>query len=738
VSNETLKQTIRDMTGDPFSMPRLGQGMLNDDVVKAMIAEDGHVAGEAPTGSGKSFALLAAAMELAAQGMRSVISTESLSLQAQILSKDAPMCAPAAKKVTGYEPSFAVLKGFSNYLCKSKAETTYVQAVGSGSGDTITIDGRPVGKKVIEDLLRWTKRLPDSAAGDRQSYDGELDENAWGLVSVASTECVKASCKFFEECKPLQARGRAAEADIVITNHSLLAVQAAKGVPAILSNKTLGEFHALMIDEAHALPDAIRAQGTTEISGAVLRGLSRLLSQYDDGDRATQYADAGRVLAGDVEAALTAFGAGIPEGESKSLTGDMDPFDEGTWHMLDTWAGACKQLLKRGSDDRASRKMQSQKLRQKFEDFQASLKQLADHRVGVARWVKFEQPPAWAKRSDPYPVMQSALVNIAPLMKSNLYRVEVEPDPEEVQAQRELAALELGGPGEGEAPEKVYRDIAVIAISATMPQSYARETGMKVTRLADYPSPFEKAYGASLMVVAKPSPDEVAALTAGGFAGKPKFNPTAHRDWVARGLPKLFDANGGSGLVLAANGSNGAAYAESLREHARGRWNVYSQWDGIAHVVDRWRDDETSILVGAKSFMTGVDAKGRTCSVVAIDRVPRKPSNTMDNARVEQIMAELNCDKWSAEVMVYVSDAANLLGQEAGRLIRSESDYGVVAVFDFRLLATLGGGKNAVAYKEATRRVYKHALRRFPRVSTSLDEAASYLAEHRYSTPHAA
>jgi ATP-dependent DNA helicase DinG len=736
VSNKTLKQTIRDLTGDQFAMPRLGQSMLNDDVVNAMEAEDGHIAGEAPTGSGKSFALLAAAMELASKGMRSVLSTESLSLQAQILSKDAPMCAVSAEKITGYKPTFAVLKGFGNYVCKMKLETTYQQALTAGTGDTVNIDGRPVGKAVIEDLVTWANKLPDSAAGDKQSYNGDLDEYAWGLVSIGSAECVKSSCKFFENCKPLQARERAAAADIVITNHSLLAVQAAKGVPAVLSNKSLGEFHALLIDEAHALPDAVRAQGTTEISGPVLRALSRQIAQFTKTTRGENLSDAGKVLASDVEDALFTFMTGTPDGESKPLVGDTDPFDEGMWSLLDSWAGACKDMLKVGANDRSSKQMQSSRLRQMFEDFQASLKQLADHRVGVARWVKLENPPAWSKRTHPFPVMQSALVNIGPLMRANLYRVEVDADPEDVAAARELAALEVGG-GAAEV-EKVYKNIAVVAISATMPQNYVRETGMTVTRMKDYPSPFEKAYEKSLLAVIKPTDPEMIGLLNPGFGGKLKFDPIAHRDWVAKGLPKLFDANGGSGLVLAANGENGKAYAKALREHAAGRWNVYSQWDGVANVIDRWREDESSILIGAKSLMTGVDAKGRTCSVVAIDRVPRKPGNTMDDARVAQVMLELNCDRWAAEVMIYVADAANLLGQGAGRLIRAEDDYGVVALFEFRMLATLGGTKNPVAYKESTKRVYKHALRRFPRVTTSLDEACVYASTHRHSTPHAA
>lgn len=112
-------------------------------------------------------------------------------------------------------------------------------------------------------------------------------------------------------------------------------------------------------------------------------------------------------------------------------------------------------------------------------------------------------------------------------------------------------------------------------------------------------------------------------------------------------------------------------------------------------------------MVGTRSLMTGVDAPGPTCSMVVIDRVPRSPGNPVDDARVEDLMARLECSRHTAARLVYATDAALLLEQAAGRLIRSTSDDGVVAVLDPRLLRG-----TPVSYPEDTRTLYLSAFAR--------------------------
>lgn len=163
-------------------------------------------------------------------------------------------------------------------------------------------------------------------------------------------------------------------------------------------------------------------------------------------------------------------------------------------------------------------------------------------------------------------------------------------------------------------------------------------------------------------------------------------------------------------------------YAEKLREHARGRWNVLDAWSLTREAaVAQWRADETSVLVGTRGLMTGVDAPGPTCSLVIVDRIPRAAANPVDEARKEVAAAKVG--KWKADGLVYVADAAALLEQAAGRLVRSKDDKGMVAVLDPRLL------KGAIAYGGDSRAAYMDALGHFSRKTATLDRAVAYLRD---------
>jgi ATP-dependent DNA helicase DinG len=132
------------------------------------------------------------------------------------------------------------------------------------------------------------------------------------------------------------------------------------------------------------------------------------------------------------------------------------------------------------------------------------------------------------------------------------------------------------------------------------------------------------------------------------------------------------------------------------------------------------------VLVGTRSLMTGVDAPGETNTLVVIDRIPRAPGNPVDDARVEALMKRLETDKWAADKFVYASDAAVLTQQAVGRLIRSMTDSGLVAVLDPRLLK-IGPFK----YQEQTRQVYMKALAQFEHKTSHLEEAVAYLHARR-------
>lgn len=734
---KTLTETVRLSTGIPTAEARPGQVALLDDI-EAAIAATGHVCGVAPTGVGKSFSLLAPAMVAAAKyGQRTIISTESLALLSQILHKDAPVAAAACEKTTGTKPKVAVLKGFSNYVCGQSARDaaeTLTDTVGQRPSlpslrskvkrlvnqKNLFLDGRPFDPVAGVPLLLWALSLPADQAGDKQSYTGITTPELWDAVSVGPSECIGDTCPIFDLCKPRAARAKAAEADIVVTNHSMLAVQAAKGVPVIIGNKTLGEFHIIMIDEAHALPANVRSAGASEVSAAAVMSLTRSIARtLDESEPAVgRLIKEGNALAIELEDELSEMAKYTKTGEVCKIKEDADPV-ETCGDILIGWSRSVKSALEGVAKSKnIQARLKAKRLSGRLDAFIGAVGQVKLHRIGTARWIEQKTPPANAKVQTPYWCANASPVNISGLLQANLWTAPVMPDEEDEMVQ---AMKEAGEPIEEEG--ETY-PMTVIAVSATLPSRFGYQIGLTAENVA-YPSPFDKAYDDSLLYIPKLTPAEIPEMFPGWRPGtKGKFNGALHQAWATKKNVELVEANAGSALILSANSAAGKAYAAALRRAAKGRWNVYSQWDGLStqQLTNLWRDDVKSVLVGTKSFMTGVDAKGRTCSLVTIDRIPRAAGNPVDDARVEAIMDALQIGKWAADTYVYVSDAALLLEQALGRLIRSVSDFGMAAILDPRMLKT-----GPVSYPEPTRKVYKDAAGRFSRVTTSQAAAEEYL-----------
>jgi ATP-dependent DNA helicase DinG len=731
---KVLTESVRLVTGIPDAEPRPGQAKLAD--IQTAIDTVGHVSGAAPTGLGKSLALLAPAFAAAASsGQRTVISTESLSLQAQIIDKDAPVVAQATENVYGKRPAFALLKGFSNYVCTSRASATAEIATKQEGRRRNTIEllahlkSVPLEKATVVDgvehpnstlipLLQWAlSQKNPGQPGDRHSYEGSMGEGLWSTVSVTPKECIGTSCPFEDICRPKLARQAAGEADIVVTNHSMLAVQAANDTPVVIGNKTLGNFEIIMVDEAHALTASVRSQGAAELSSRRIgSAVKTLISVLDEGDKGTaQLVKEGNFLASAIQEELSLRTKGLAPGETGKLGQGDDPLGN-IADVTTDWAKRCGKALKNMTDHpNPVISLKARRAAGRFDSVVADIKSVRDHRVGAARWVALEEPRY--PGDTPLSLVAYTPVDVAPLMQRSLWTAETVTDEED---EEEIALAEAG-----EKPEpKPRTPLAVVCVSATLPSGFSFQAGLNATT-ADYPSPFDDAYGSSLLYIPKVTGAELGQLYPGWAPGRrARFDPKLHLEWALRKNVELVEANLGSGLILSANSTAGKAYTEALRRAAKGRWKVHSQWDGTAtrQLINAWRDDETSVLVGTKSLMTGVDAKGATCNLVTIDRIPRAKSNPVDDARVEALMERLQMDKWAADRLVYPSDAALLLEQALGRLIRSMTDSGLAAVLDPRMLKS-----GPVSYPEPTRLVYKKAMARFPKITTSQSAAEEFL-----------
>ena len=309
-------------------------------------------------------------------------------------------------------------------------------------------------------------------------------------------------------------------------------------------------------------------------------------------------------------------------------------------------------------------------------------------------------------------------MDVSDALRHNVWTTQDTDADDDAETGREPDRYDAGGNGVWEPPR---RELPVVAVSATVPASFPRDAGLRAPTVS-YESPFAEAYESSLLYVPHAQGD-VPELPVRTYGKRQSLDTAAHPKWAVGIMADLVEASGGRALVLSATAKAGRMYAQELRARAGGRWRVLSQWDGLGKeaTTRAWRQEETSVLVGTRSYMTGVDAPGATCQLVIVDRVPRGAANVVDDARVEVLAQEMS--EFRARDLVYAVDAAQLLAQAAGRLIRSTSDRGMVAVLDPRLLKT-----QKVKYPPSTRKIYKDALAHFTSRTASVCTAKSFLA----------
>lgn len=725
---DILQATVRLTVGDKAE-PRPGQVLLTRQACAAL-DQRRHAAAVAPTGSGKSYSLGAPAFERAAlYGERVMISTESLTLQKQIFEKDFPKLAEATLQLTGKEVTFAVLKGTANYI--DPRQLTATAALISGAADEkrktkewleLVYKAKPTGDIVaaldgadfdlVKQLVMWSfaQYDNDNAIGDRHSCPLKVTEAEWRLVSASSAEACGPDDHWLFP-KALEAKERAAGADIVIVNHTLLAIQAAKGINIVLGNRTYGDFDHLLIDEAHALPSEVRKQGASIVSGGVLMSLIYKVDKLVEG--AGRWKTDGEVLADALDRELRGFLKGAPQ---KKVEKDDDPLGD-VGLMLANWVKAAQKLIKPASDSSNIRAMlEGKRTMQRCDELLDAISSCSKFRAGDARWVEIPEQQAGSSRRS-WASANTSPVNVGQKLLNNLYTLEPLPDDG-----TGVRGDVLDPVAE---PERVY--LGVVAVSATLPEGFAFQAGL-AAQVVEYDSPFTEAYTHSSLFIPNGVP-HMMQLTVPGYNGKRKFDTSLHQKWAAELARRLIDANGGSALILAASARSGKYYVEQLRRQFP-HLSIYSQWDGptATSSVDEWKADRTSVLVGTRSLMTGLDAPGETLSCLILDRIPRSPGNAQDDARVEDLMSR-GIDKYAAERIVYAGDAALLEAQAVGRLIRSASDRGMVAVLDPRLLKY--GRSSFPGYAEPTRQTYMKPLAAFGVKLSNEDTALEWLRARR-------
>ncbi|WP_433115865.1 ATP-dependent DNA helicase [Micromonospora sp. CA-246542] len=647
----------------PGGTARPGQQQMTT-AIEECVTSGEHLLVQAGTGTGKSLAYLAPALTVDGPV---VVSTATLALQSQLVDHDLPRLADAVEPVLGRRPTFAVLKGRHHYLCLARLDNSTADepedtlfeapAARPGGGTKWLGEAGRLGKQ-IERLRDWAEKTD---TGDRDELDPGVDDQAWRLVSMPSRECVGATrCPFGAECFAEASRARAREADIVVTNHSLLAVD-------MLAERHIVPPHKLLIvDEAHELADRVSSAAQAELVPEMIDRSTRRARPLLRPETADALVAAGDALAvGLAEAPAGRLTAGLPTPLREACT----LLDSATRAALDA-IGDIKS-----DDPDPVRKQQAKAAMDDLSTTAQRLLEEADHDV------------AWVEKNDSgnRRALVVAPLSVAGTLAAHLY------DERTVVATS--ATLALGGrfdtvaralgldappvPASPAAASLAARTGAGRPAAETPGRRLADATTIPATegpgwRSLDVGSPFDYARQGILYVAAH--------LPRPSVSGLP--------DAAGEELLGLVEALGGRTLGLFSSRRAATQAAELLR--ARTDLPVLLQGEeALPLLVRRFREERSSCLFGVMSLWQGVDVPGDACQLVVIDRLPfPRPDEPLAAARA----AAVDAGGGSGFAAVSVPIAAVRLAQGVGRLIRATGDKGVVAVLDSRLETARGYG----------------------------------------------
>lgn len=792
---ELLRLCAVEVSSNPEATPRGQQMDLSRDIEESMVSY-GHMAGQAGTGTGKSLAYIVPAVRRALlDDERTVISTELISLQTQ-LKRDLARVRKVVRKEAGRDFEFAVVKGFSQYVCPDSAlvaaealfkqfpsrldakyqelwaaEEPQVRKDVYGDQERVSSDEA---KKIVrltkfrvlsqmiddirianpdEDVVIENQKYPAEKIRELvrwsfdQTFNGDLGErteckvggqlkNTWQTVSTDTVECAGLKCPLFDMCPAQNSRRKAKAAQIVVTNHTTLGIQAANSAPIILSSPRLQTFRHLVVDEAHTLLNQVRNSAESSINKV---SVINIVTSYKtvSGEEQNERTRIGNELAKRLDDGIASWLVGKTDA-SRQIRPQKHPF-AGLLTEIKEWAeeiarNAPREEALGGASDsiRALKRMQN-RIQTLTHSIDQSLDEVADtdrDSPGV-RWVepkKGSDKKEMEGRVTEKPTIAGSIMfsptDVKPLIARNLFSTEDVSD--EGQAVNRDARREARKAGLDHRPSRL--PVSFTAVSATLHGNFHQDAGLSCDTRVDYGSPFDAAYKNACLYIPRLTESDFDALKLPGDPKK-KLETKLHPYWAAGHMKPLIEGcPDHPALVLAASAYGGEIYVQHLREFFPDR-DIFGQWDdGDPQVqADAWVKHPNAILVGSRRFMTGLDKRGH--KLVVIDRVARNPSNIIDDARC-QVLIDEGMEEFVASSKVYVSDAALLLEQAAGRLIRDENSGGVVAILDPRLMPQDDRFKSMVGHKEH-REVYWGALRHFregvSRRTRSMSTAVEFL-----------
>ncbi len=607
---------------------RTGQVEMAEAVAEAMTGGT-HLLVQAGTGTGKSLAYLVPAL---LHDSRVVVATATLALQHQLVERDLPRLVEAVSGLPGVDASYAVLKGRSNYACLHRIRA----GVPDEQGALIEVPQGSMATKVLE-LRSWAEE--QASDGQSAKGTGERDnaprhtDREWRQVSVNHRECLGAAkCPFGQECFAELAREKAQRSHLIVTNHSLLAIDAIEGVPMI------PDYDVVVVDEAHELVSRVTQAATDELFAADVDRAAKRSQRHVEGTQADDLADAGDAL----RAAINDLSPGRIDVVPEELGDALVAVRDSARACLSAYPKEAKGASGEGDGDAGLTQSKGM-----VQDVFATVERMAANADSDVMWVT-----EGTERTPPH-------LAIAPLQVWGPMRDKLLTDKLAVFTS---ATLRLGG------------DFGAVASSFGLKLSEDADTHPDLERGEDVlpwrgldvGSPFDYGQQAILYVA--------------------RHLPPPGRDGLGKAqldeIVELVDASEGRALGLFSSRRAAEAAAEVVRERLP-HLTTLAQGDAqLPELARQFIDDPHTALFGTLSLWQGLDVPGDTCQLVLIDRIPfPRPDDPLMSAR------QRAADRAGGNgfMQVAATRAALLLAQGTGRLIRTTSDRGVVAVLDPRL-----------------------------------------------------
>ena len=651
--------------GGPFSQyfEAYEQRPQQVDMLKAVtnaLSNGNHLIVEAGTGVGKSFAYLVPAAMFAVQNnTRVVVSTNTINLQDQLIKKDIP----DLKAALNLDVRAAVMKGRSNYLCPRKLD--YMRSHGPTNANEM---------RVLAKIMVWKL---DNDSGDRNELNltGPIEREVWARLSAEDDACTTETClgRMGGACAFHRAKQAAQAAHLLVVNHALLLSDVSTG------NKVLPEYDYVIVDEAHHVESAVTSalsfrmtqndleRMLKELGGSSAGLLGRMLTETH---QTIQPSDFGLLQQKAKHATDQAFRVEQLSKQFFNMVSDFiaiqregQPVSNYSWQMRITPAA---RSLPGWDDVEIAWSQTSETMNLLLKSLDEIYKMLGEiysngHEnvedvMGTLGSVMRRMTEAEAASSGMLHKPSNELI----------YWIEVNPRGERLSLN--AAPLRVGPLVE----KHLWNEkVSVVMASATLTTHgefrYLRNTlsAEEVNTLA-LGSPFDYE-SSTLLYVANDMPEP---------------NAQGYQQALDRAILSTAKATGGRMLVLFTSYAALKKTAQAITGPlAREDIFVFEQGEGASPnaLLESFKTTDRAVLLGTRSFWEGVDIPGDSLSVVVITKLPfGVPSDPIISAR-----SELYEDSFNE---YYLPESILKFRQGFGRLIRTASDHGIVAVFDRRVL----------------------------------------------------